>query len=103
METVILMVTTGILVGYLLRKHPKIIRITEKMTGYTIYLLLFLMGISVGLNDQVIRHFDAIGIQAASVAAGSVAGSVVVCWLLYLLLFRRKNTTVDLSQKPGEL
>ena len=60
MFTIIGTMFTGIILGYILR-NMDFLRKTEKTISYTIVLLLFIMGLSVGSNDRITlipQHFD---------------------------------------------
>lgn len=80
----------GIGVGFYLNRFPKLLRLNERLTSFAIYLLLFLLGIAVGLNEQVINNLHSLGLQALIITIGSVSGSIFICWLLYRFIFRLK-------------
>ena len=63
MFTVIGIMFGGIVVGYLLRKVELLQKI-GKPISYTILLLLFLLGISVGANDAIVNNLTTLGGQA---------------------------------------
>ena len=67
MFTVIGFMLTGIIVGYLFR-NIAFLQKTEKTISITIFLLLFLLGISVGSNELIINNLAAFGWQAAILA-----------------------------------
>lgn len=95
MEIVLLLMTTGVVLGFVLDKFPKIIQAIEKSISWAIYLLLFLLGISVGTNEQIINNLDSIGWQALVITIGGVVGSVLLAWLLYVLVFNKTKTEED--------
>ena len=70
MFTVIGFMLTGITVGYLFR-NIAFLQKTEKTISITIFLLLFLLGISVGSNELIINNLAAFGWQAAILAFSS--------------------------------
>lgn len=84
----------GMATGIFLRRNPAILKINEKLTSLAIYVLLFLLGISVGLNNTILQHLDQIGFQALLITAGAVSGSVVTLWILYRFIFK------NFSPKP---
>lgn len=57
---------------------------------WSVYLLLFFLGISVGNNPDVIENIPQLGWQAFLLSLGAVMGSVVFVALL-MLLFHRNN------------
>lgn len=77
----------GIGLGLFINGIPKLIKIVDKFIGYSIYLLLFLLGISVGINEKIINNLDSIGIKALWITIGAITGSVLVTWFLYKTLF----------------
>lgn len=90
MEIVLGIMVLGILIGVIFRKKSKIIKTAEYLSNWAIYILLFLLGISVGLNDEIILNFEKIGFQAALIAIASIVGSVFFGWLIYKFLFQPK-------------
>lgn len=87
MITVLLIMLAGIATGFLLRQKPMVLKISGKLTSIAIYILLFLLGISVGLNKTILNHFDRIGFQAFLITLGAISGSVAVLWIVYRFLF----------------
>ncbi len=82
--------TLGGFAGYFLSRWPQFLKVNEKLLSAAIYLLLFLLGLSVGLNKTIINHIDTIGFQAIVITLASITGSVAVCWLIYKIFFRIK-------------
>lgn len=93
MITVLLLMLAGMLTGFLLRRETTILKINEKLTSLAIYVLLFLLGISVGLNKMIIQHLDRIGLQALLITIGAISGSVVALWILYRHFFKTTQPT----------
>ncbi|MDP4186016.1 MAG: LysO family transporter [Bacteroidota bacterium] len=91
MIAVLILMILGIGIGALIGKYKTIIRINEKLTTWTIYLLLFLLGISVGLNEKVIIHLSTIGLQALLITFGAVGGSLFVSWIVFHYIFKGPN------------
>ena len=80
----------GIALGYLFRKKT-ILQKTSKTTGYTICLLLFLLGISVGSNSEIINNLPSLGGQAFILAFAGTLGSVLAAWAINKLIFKKDN------------
>lgn len=87
MFTIIGIMFTGMLAGYLLRSK----RLTwiHKIITLLIWLLLFLLGIDVGANPAIINGLHTIGLEALALTAAAVAGSVLASWGLWRLLYVR--------------
>jgi len=82
MFIVIACMLAGIFLGYVLRNRKLIF--IHRFIITLIWLLLFLLGLEVGSNENVIRRFGSLGFQAFLLAAAATFGSVVFAWLLGL-------------------
>ena len=90
MVTVIGLLVLGMLTGYLLRKRKRLIAVGSRLTDASIFILLFFLGVSVGMNEQVVTNFRNIGLQAFLLTLLATLGSVLVTWLFHILFFRNK-------------
>ena len=79
----------GIIIGAVFNNRNKLISIIDKMTNWAIYALLFLLGISVGLNKTIINHLDNIGVKALIITIGAVLGSIIAALITYKLFFKK--------------
>jgi len=91
MIPVLLFMTIGFILGYVLRNKSKFILFSNKATTLIIYLLLFLLGIGVGLNKTIVSNMAKIGLQAILITFGAVFGSLILAYLTYTLFFIQKN------------
>jgi len=89
MIEIIIIMCAGIVTGIFLRGKSFLLMAAEEMTGISIYLLLFLLGLSAGTNDTIISSFPVIGFNALILTLSAIAGSVILSWLLYVSLFRK--------------
>ena len=78
----------GIGIGYGLRNWA-ILQKTEKTISITIFLLLFLLGISVGSNELIINNLAAFGWQAAILAFSATCGSILASWMVLKFFFKK--------------
>ncbi len=78
----------GILIGFLLREKDRFISLIDKMTTLAIYLLLFSLGISVGISERIMRNVGIYGAKSLILSSGAIIGSVLVSYFVYLSLFR---------------
>lgn len=90
MINILLVLSAGILAGLLLIRKPGMHRLNNHLLNGSIYLMLFLLGISVGTNQEVIANLGKIGFEAVAIAVASIAGSVLLSMLLYHRLFKGK-------------
>ena len=79
---------TGVAIGYLF-KNLSFLRNTEKTISYTIILLLFILGLSIGSNKLIIDNLAAFGWQAAVIALSATCGSILASWMTLKLFFKK--------------
>jgi len=91
MLPVLLLMTLGFVLGYVLRNKNKFIQFSNKATTLIIYALLFLLGIGVGLNKTIVSNMTTIGLQAILITFGAVLGSLIFAYITYKLFFIQKN------------
>jgi uncharacterized membrane protein YbjE (DUF340 family) len=91
MLTVLLIMLAGMIFGYVFRNREDIIKHAEPLLTYSIYLLLLLIGISVGLNKLVMSRLDTIGIQSLVLTLAGVLGSCIASYFCYILFFKNKE------------
>ena len=91
MITVLAIMTVGILIGWLLHNKKQFLKVTSQLTNWAIYLLLFLLGLSVGTNEKILNNFDKIGLQSIVITLFAVAGSILFSWLTYILFFKKNE------------
>lgn len=90
MFTVIGIMFAGIAAGYFLRRVELLQKIGHPIS-YTILLLLFLLGISVGGNEAIVKNLGTLGGQAFLIAFAGTAGSVLAAWAVYNLFFKERR------------
>lgn len=91
MNTVLFIMMLGMLCGYLLRENKKVLQISDKLTSIAIYMLLFVLGIGVGLNEKIVSSINTIGLQALAITLGALLGSLLLALIVYKLFFITKN------------
>ncbi|HAQ21762.1 MAG TPA: DUF340 domain-containing protein [Prolixibacteraceae bacterium] len=72
MISVLLVMLTGILTGFAINRYPLAVKTNDRLISGAIYVLLFLPGISVGLNKAIVQNLDKIGIQALIITVGAI-------------------------------
>ena len=90
MFVVILFIFLGIGLGYTLRTRSdfaarlRAINIcNSKITTWLIWLLLFMLGIEVGSNKQLISALPTLGVEAMVLSVFATLGSCVLAWALW--------------------
>ena len=81
MFIVIAFIFIGIVAGRLLRRWP-MAWLQHALTAL-VWVLLFLLGVEVGSNDQVIASLPTLGVEAAIIAGFATLGSCVLAMLLW--------------------
>lgn len=89
MFTIIGIMFSGICFGYFIRNKRKIW--VHKLITVLIWFLLFLLGIEVGGNSEIISNIDNIGIDALTITIAAVLGSAIGAQILWYLLNQKKN------------
>ncbi len=81
----------GILCGFLLRHKDWLVNFITPLFTCSVYLLLFLIGVNIGINKMLVDRLGVIGVQAFVLTLGSVLGSSIMALLCYRLFFNKKN------------
>lgn len=89
MFTIIGLMLTGMLVGYLLRRRDLVF--IHKVITLLIWILLFILGIEVGGNERIVKGLHTIGLEAIILTVGGTLGSVIAAWALWKTLYKRKG------------
>lgn len=89
MFIVVALLVSGIILGFMLR--DKGIAKVNRLITPLIWLLLFLLGITVGKDPKIMQGLTTIGIDALIITSFAVLGSVIAAWGLLQLLNRAKS------------
>ena len=92
MFTFILMMLLGVLIGYSLRNHSKIRKVNSLIHG-VVWLMLGLLGCSIGQNRLIVDHLSYFCGQAAVISLLSDLGSLLGSVLVYHLFFNKKGAS----------
>ncbi|MFP4025245.1 MAG: LysO family transporter [Thiohalospira sp.] len=91
MIPVLILMTVGIIVGWIFHHKTTFLKWISELTNWAIYLLLFLLGLAVGTNDKILSSFDKIGYLSIAITLLAVAGSIITSWITYRLFFKNKG------------
>ena len=94
MFTFISLMAIGALIGYPLRNKSKINKIPF-LIHVVVCTLLFLLGLSIGINKTLVSNFAYFCEQAAIISSLSIMGSVFAAFLVYQLFFKK----ADINEK----
>ena len=88
MLKIIAFLALGILLGRVLRRREIVPRIADRLMTLTIYAFLFFLGITVGVNEQIIANLPHLGLKALIIAIVAIAGSIIASYPVYHFFFR---------------
>lgn len=91
MVEIIVCLTIGIAAGYLLRKKNRLLSVSSRLASVAIYILLFLLGVSLGVNSNVLSQLPKLGGYALALAVLGILGSIIFAALLYCKLFKQSE------------
>ena len=89
MLVILLFLFIGVSLGLSLGKISILLKMNEKMLTLAIYSLLFMIAISLGIDDLILRSLDSIGWFAFILIVGAVAASTAICRHLYNAFFKK--------------
>lgn len=72
----------GALLGWGLRYRRRWLHAADRATTTAVFLLIFLLGFSVGGNATVMTALGSLGAQALALTLGALAGSLLLMWLV---------------------
>jgi uncharacterized membrane protein YbjE (DUF340 family) len=89
MFTVIGCMLGGMATGFVLRRQN--LSWIGKAITVLIWILLFLLGLEVGNNRQIIEGLATLGIEALIITLACLTGSCLLAWGLWRWLYKRKG------------
>lgn len=93
MLKIVAIMLSGVAVGFLLRKHR--LRVVPHAVTALIWLLLFLLGVEVGTNRQVIEGITSLGLEALWLSLAGTVGTVLAAWMLWRWISHKKGGARD--------
>lgn len=95
MFLVVAIMTNGIIIGYLLRSVKRVLQINERLTMWAIYLLLFVMGLEIGSDADIMDALPTLGLKALIISFAGILGSIVAAFFVYRFFFREERHERD--------
>jgi len=89
MVEILIIMFSGIVLGFIFRKKRTLITAADKLAGWSIYLLLFLLGLSIGNNELIINNFVQIGFNSIMLTLSGISGSVILSFFAYKFFFKK--------------
>lgn len=81
----------GIIVGIICRNLDKLKKIIIKIQGYSIIVLMLLIGVNMGVDKAIFSNIESIGFVSVVFAVVTSIFSVLAVYLLTITLVRKKN------------
>lgn len=91
MWDIIIIMSLGVLVGYLIREKRFIISKVVRVISIAIYLLLFILGVAIGGDNQIVSNLSELGAIALLITISAIFGSLIFSWLLYKFIFSKSD------------
>ena len=89
MWLIIFILIIGGISGYFLRNINHFNFYSERTTTAFIYILLFFMGLSVGVNPEIISNLGDLGLSAILITFFSISGSILFSFLFAKRIFKK--------------
>jgi len=87
MIEILIIMFSGVFIGFIFRRKRSVIVAADKIAGWSIYLLLFLLGSSIGTNQMIIANFVKIGFHSILLALSGISGSLFFSFFVFKLFF----------------
>ena len=82
----------GVPLGYALHKKPLAVRWANTALSGIIYVLLFLMGVSLGSNKDLLTRVSELGLRGVCIGLCCALGSALAAWILHRTLLKKVGT-----------
>ena len=90
MYKIFLGIGIGIIIGYKSLLGEKALKWNSRLQNVWLMLLIFVMGMSIGSDGNIINQLPSLGAKAFLFAVLSIAGSVLVVYLLSIAFFEKE-------------
>lgn len=80
----------GIIVGYLIRHRRRAIRILDALIMWSIFLLLFLLGLTIGRDPLIMSALPSLGMTALVISVAAMTGSILLAFVLWKFFYNKK-------------
>lgn len=83
MLTIVLFLISGISLSLSTRRISILLKMNEKIMTIAIYLFMFMLAISTGLDNKIVKSLDTIGWFAFLTILGVVSAITIVFWFIF--------------------
>ena len=88
--SILALLIAGIPVGFVLRRHKKVLRVADRIVGFSVYVLLFILGAGLGANASLMAQLSEMSFAAVVITFGAFVGSALAAGLTSKLFFKEK-------------
>lgn len=71
----------GVVLGMMVKNRN--IGFIEKLITVLIWMLLFILGVEVGGNEEIVSSLSTLGLEAVAFTIAGILGSIVCAWMFY--------------------
>ena len=82
MTLILTLLAVGLTIGHLLRGRPALSRMMGPLTDLSVYVLLFLLGVSVAATPDLSANLMSLGLPALVLSLSGVLGSSILARLV---------------------
>ncbi|MCI8341687.1 MAG: lysine exporter LysO family protein [Firmicutes bacterium] len=86
---ILIFLAAGFLVGYKLNLSDKLVKFNGRIQTVALFALIFVMGMGVGADREVLRSIPSLGMKAFVYAAIAVALSVLVVYIFSFVIDKK--------------
>jgi len=81
MGLIVMSLLIGVLIAYKGLLPENLYSFTDKLTLVGLFLLLFTMGVKIGINSELVSNLNALGFKAMMLSLGSISGSIILLFI----------------------
>lgn len=91
----------GVPVGFLLRRKPLVVKLTDQVLTWSVRILLLLLGLALGADDRLMSQMDSIGARGVFISLCCVLGSLIGARLLEPVMNRHVGKYMPRDKDGG--
>jgi len=88
---IVISLILGIGAGVLLRKKERVVKISEKLTGIMVFILLFFLGASLGGNKGIINKLSGIASASLVISIAAIIFSIIAVLVVNKVFSGKKD------------
>ncbi len=89
MVQIVLIMLAGLFCGWAIRNRRNWLPAVDRLILISIYLLLALLGFSIGSDKLIVSQLGSLGAQAFILSISGISGSVILAWIAWKYWFNK--------------